>query len=73
VALQSKLYKEFGWLWWWPLDDSGIVPGTGTMNVFVNSACQGNLNYRIVTDHYAAGVFPTNPVRTSNTQFVTCQ
>lgn len=69
LTIHAKLYKEFAWLWWWPLDESPVLSGYGTINVFVNAPCAGNLNYRIVTDH----TDPSNSVRTANTQYVACQ
>lgn len=72
VTVKAALYKEFAWLWWTKIAETPVASGFGSVNVFVNAACQGNLYYRIVTDHSDTGAW-TNSGRTSNTQYVVCQ
>jgi hypothetical protein len=71
VTLHATLYKEFAWFWWRTLDDKWASGTTAPdFNLFVNSACQGDLNYRLVTWAYPSGM---NSGGSMNTQYVPCQ
>jgi hypothetical protein len=73
LSVHAKLYKEFGWLWWWTLDEQWGGPVTSTtVNVFVNSSCNGDLWYRIFTEHWTESASP-NPALTRNDKYVPCQ
>lgn len=69
--LYAELYKEFAWLWWTKLSSNSAV-GYGTVSVFVNAPCQGNLNYRIKTWHTTQYSFQ-GTVTTANVKYVQCQ
>lgn len=73
VTLHAKLYKEFAWFWWTVLDEKWSPAGSTAApehSIFVNKACQGDLNYRLVTWAYPSGM---NSGVTQNTQYVPCQ
>jgi hypothetical protein len=71
VTLHAVLYKEFGWFWWYVLDDKWASGTTAPdFNLFVNSPCNGDLNYRLVTWAYPSGM---NSGVTANTQWVPCR
>jgi hypothetical protein len=73
LSVHAKLYKEFGWLWWWTLDEQWGGPVTSTtVNVFVNSDCNGDLWYRIFTEHYVQNAEPY-PGLTKNDKYVDCR
>lgn len=70
-TLHATLYKEFAWLWWTVLDDKWTSGTTAPdLNIFVNSACQGDLNYRLITYAYPSGM---NSGGSMNTQYVPCR
>ncbi len=70
VTVQSKLYKEFAWFWFTQIGEA-YSSGFGTASAFANAACQGSLNYRIVSTHtITAG--NTETKQSANTKYVTC-